>query len=149
MQLQLGRSEPMYGPIYLSLVVLGLLIWIADIVSWKSVGRNGQLVDKAEWLLIPLTANYVITNIYVAAAGLRSAKATEISVAAVQQTVSLIQLQTNAMYNPVVAFPAGFKCLLHPNGSMLSDLLSFKLLLQSLPYRLCAPGGRSKGQQLS
>lgn len=87
-----------------------MLIWIGFLV-------RGSDPNKASWLLLPLTAIYVVTNIWVAAGAVRSANAASATADIMRQTLSEMRLQTDAMYAPIIGFPEGLKCWFKPDGT--------------------------------
>ena len=96
---------------FLITIVLAMLVWIGFLVQ-------GSDPNKASWLLLPLTAIYVVTNIWVAAGAVRSANAASETANITQQTLREMQRQTQAMYAPTISFPEDYKCWLKPDGTM-------------------------------
>ncbi len=79
---------------------------------------RGSNPNKASWLLLPLTAIYVVTNIWVAAGAVRSADAASLTASITEETLREIKLQTQAMYAPTISFPEDYKCWLKPDDTL-------------------------------
>jgi hypothetical protein len=93
--------RPVILHLLMAIIVIAMFVWAYYIIK-----GNGP--EKAGWLLLPLTAIYVVSNIYIAIAGMQSARASASSAAIMEQTVREMQLSTNAMYAPWISFPKGY-----------------------------------------
>lgn len=95
----------------LILTLLAMLVWIWDIARHHAP-------DKATWLLIPVTAIYVVSSFWIVAAGFRSAAAATDAANTMRETLNEMRFQANTMYAPLLRFPEGFKCCLKTNGNI-------------------------------
>lgn len=91
-----------FRDVALVVMVVGFLIWFALIVA-------GKTPDKPSWLMVPLTSIYVIVNIWLANAAIRSANAANASVNIMSETLSEMRFATNMSYAPAISFSKGFK----------------------------------------
>lgn len=98
-----------------SLLVMALWLWML---------ARGSAVDKATWLLVPVTGIYIIVSGYMALAALRAAQANEKAVAVMRDTLAEMQLSRAVEHLPVLGFPRGHLCGLPANGNAYLELRS-------------------------
>jgi hypothetical protein len=89
--------------VFLILMVLLMLVWAAVIVA-------GNDTNKPQWLLIPVTAIYVIVSLYMAAGSLSAARASREAVDVMRETLEEMKLSRRVQYSPYISFPGGLVC---------------------------------------
>ncbi len=85
-----------------------LLSTVAGLFAWMVVLLvQGTSPDKPAWLLVPLTAIYIVTNVYVALASAKAADASARAAVAMESTVEEMRVSRLLGFSPTVSFPVG------------------------------------------
>jgi hypothetical protein len=96
---------------------LALLSIVVACLVWMAILFHGNSPNKASWLLLPITTIYVVSNIYVAAAGFRAAQAAAKSAEIMELALREQRVSTQALFAPWISFPEGLKCQLNSDGT--------------------------------
>jgi len=97
-------------------LTLAFVSIIVGLLGWFSVIASGDGSQKPGWLLIPLTAIYALSSLYMAAGAIQAAQASRKSADVMEQSLREIRLSRIFQYSPYISFPQGFRYELRSDG---------------------------------
>lgn len=118
-------------------------------LAWLGMLIRSDAIDKASWLLVPLTGIYGVLTSYMALAAFRSAAAADRSTLLMQESVAQLRLTTLATFSPQLTWPSGFSYEVGQDGTALihlanlSDQPAFDLVVSLWELEDSQNGGKS------